>query len=99
MASVVNLNRFRKAKKRAAAEQRAAENRTAFGRTKKERKTAERERLLAGRDLDGKRLDCPLDRLTSAARRAIRVAGRFIEAGDGYRFGPLMRGEMSTHFG
>ena len=41
MASVINLNRFRKAKKRAAAEQRAAENRTAFGRTKKERKTAE----------------------------------------------------------
>ena len=34
MASVVNLNRFRKTKKRAAAKQRAAENRTAFGRTK-----------------------------------------------------------------
>jgi len=57
MASVINLNRFRKAKKRAAAEQRAAENRVAFGRTKKEHKTADRERLLANRELDGKRLD------------------------------------------
>src|SRR5437762_1807319 len=47
MASVVNLNRFRKEKKRAAAEQRAAENRTTFGRTKKERKTTERDRLLS----------------------------------------------------
>ena len=35
MVSVINLNRFRKAKKRAAAEQRAAENRVAFGRTRR----------------------------------------------------------------
>ena len=57
MASVVNLNRFRKAKKRAAAERRAAENRTAFGRTKPERKLVERERERADRDLEGKKIE------------------------------------------
>lgn len=57
MVSVINLNRFRKAKKRVAAEQRAAENCVAFGRTKEERKGAERERHLTDRELDGKRLD------------------------------------------
>ena len=38
MPSVVNLNRFRKAKKAAEAKQRAAENRAAFGRGKAERR-------------------------------------------------------------
>ena len=57
MGSVINLNRFRKAKKRAADEQRAAENRVAFGRTKRERKTVKRERERADLELDSKRLD------------------------------------------
>src|SRR5260370_30340613 len=57
MASVVNLNRFRKAKKRAAAERRAAENRTAFGRSKPERKLVEHERDRIDRDLEGKKLE------------------------------------------
>lgn len=57
MTSIVNLNRFRKAKKRAEAQQRAAENRALFGRSKKDRRAAESERQRATRDIDGKRLD------------------------------------------
>ena len=57
MASVVNLNRFRKAKRRAEDARRAAENRAAFGRSKDERRTAEEERQRRERDLDGKRIE------------------------------------------
>jgi hypothetical protein len=59
--SVVNLNRFRKAKKRAEAQQRAAENRAAFGRSKTERQDGDNERRRVDRELDGKRLDEPTD--------------------------------------
>ena len=57
MASIVNLNRFRKAKKRDEAQQRAAENRALFGRSKKELRVKEKERQRTKLDLDGKRLD------------------------------------------
>jgi len=57
MGSVVNLNRFRKAKKRTEADRRAAENRVAFGRSKAERRKAQDESERASRDLDNKRLD------------------------------------------
>lgn len=57
MTSIVNLNRFRKAKKRAEAQQRAAENRVLFSRSKKDRRATEGERQRTERDLDGKRLD------------------------------------------
>jgi hypothetical protein len=57
MGSVVNLNRFRKAKKRSEAERRAAENRVAFGRSKSERRKAQDESERASRDLENKRLD------------------------------------------
>jgi hypothetical protein len=57
MASVVNLNRARKAKQAAEAERRAADNRVAFGRSKAERKKADGERERRARDLDGKRID------------------------------------------
>jgi hypothetical protein len=57
MASVVNLNRFRKAKKSAEAERRAAANRAAFGRSKIERRKADDERERLERDLAGKRID------------------------------------------
>ena len=57
MASVVNLNRFRKAKKRAADDCRAAENRATFGRSKPARKLVARERDRADRDLEGKKLE------------------------------------------
>jgi hypothetical protein len=57
VASVVNLSRFRKAKKREEAQQRAAENRTLYGRPKSERRLSDTERRLAKRELDGKKLD------------------------------------------
>lgn len=57
MTAVVNLNRFRKAKKASEAERRAAENRAAFGRSKAERRKAEDERERGARDLDGKRIE------------------------------------------
>lgn len=57
MAAVVNLNRFRKAKKREEDERRAAENRIAFGRSKAERRRVETEDERRRRELDGKRLD------------------------------------------
>ncbi len=57
MTSIVNLNRFRKAKKRSEAQQRAVENRALSGRSKKDRRAAESERQRAARELDGKRLD------------------------------------------
>jgi hypothetical protein len=57
MASIVNLNRFRKAKKREEAQQRAAENRALFGRSKKERRAADNECERTARELDGKHLD------------------------------------------
>ena len=57
MTSVVNLNRFRKAKKREEAQQRAAENRALLGRGKKERKAEDAERRRAERELDAKKLD------------------------------------------
>ena len=57
MGSVVNLNRFRKAKERAEAERRAAENRVAFGRSKSERRKVQDESERASRDLENKRLD------------------------------------------
>jgi hypothetical protein len=57
MASIVNLNRFRKAKKREEAQQHAAENRVLFGRSKKDRRAGGDEKKRAKRELDGKRLD------------------------------------------
>ena len=57
MASVVNLNRFRKDKERAAKEQHAAENRILHGRSKKDRRAGDDERRRAERELDGKKLD------------------------------------------
>jgi hypothetical protein len=57
MAAIVNLNRFRKAKKRDEAQQHAVENRTLHGRSKKQRRSDEDERKRTHRELDGKRLD------------------------------------------
>ena len=57
MASIVNLNRFRKAKKRLDDQRRAVENRAAFGRGKTERRKADEERQRIARELDGKRID------------------------------------------
>ena len=57
MASVVNLNRFRKGKQRADDQKRAAENRALHGRGKKERGASDDERRRAKRELDSKKLD------------------------------------------
>jgi hypothetical protein len=57
MASVVNLNRFRKAKQRSEAERQAAENRATFGRSKAERSQADIERERRDRELDSKRIE------------------------------------------
>ena len=57
MGSIVNLNRFRKDKKRADDQREATENRALHGRTKTEREKEaadrkRREELLAGKKLD-----------------------------------------------
>jgi uncharacterized protein DUF4169 len=57
MASVVNLNRFRKEKKHEDAKQRAAENRARHGRTKAERRGEEEAKQRMDELLDGKKLD------------------------------------------
>jgi hypothetical protein len=57
MDQVVNLNRFRKAKRRQESERKAAENRALFGRSKADRVTDKAERQRSARDLDGKRLE------------------------------------------
>ena len=57
MTAVVNLNRFRKAKKRAEDQRLAAENRATFGRSNAERKAAKSEEERRQRELDSKRLD------------------------------------------
>ena len=55
MADVVNLNRARKAKARAAATTQAAANRAAFGRTKAQKQADARERAHQDAVLDGAR--------------------------------------------
>ena len=57
MAEPINLNRFRKAKRRQADKQQAVENRVAFGRTKAEREAERLKAEKAARALDNKRLD------------------------------------------
>lgn len=57
MAEPVNLNRFRKAKRRGDAQKQAAENRVAFGRTKAERDIERLKTEKATRELDQKRID------------------------------------------
>lgn len=55
--SPINLNKFRKAKKRAEKIARAEENRVKFGRTKAEREAAKKETRRSQGKLDGKKLD------------------------------------------
>ena len=57
MASVVNLNRFRKSKKAEEAARQAAENRALSGRGKTERRQSDAERERRERDLDNKRIE------------------------------------------
>lgn len=57
MAEIVNLNRFRKARKRAAEELQAEANRTKFGRTKTEKMNDRLAVEKQERDLEGKKRD------------------------------------------
>jgi len=56
-AVILNLNQYRKKRRRADAEVRAAENRARHGRSKEERIKELRERERATRDIENKRLD------------------------------------------
>ncbi|MBL8883333.1 MAG: DUF4169 family protein [Hyphomicrobium sp.] len=55
-AEIVNLNKFRKSKKRAAQERQAEQNRAKYGRTKAERMHDDEERILGEKVLDGAKL-------------------------------------------
>jgi hypothetical protein len=57
MATIVNLNKYRKGRERAEADRRAAENRVRFGRSKAERTADDRERQRLEQSLDDKRLE------------------------------------------
>ncbi len=57
MAEIVNLNRARKAKRRAERETQAAANRAAFGRTKAEKTAGANEAIRGERILDGAKRD------------------------------------------
>jgi uncharacterized protein DUF4169 len=56
-AMIINLNQYRKKRRRAEAETRAKENRVRFGRSKEERAAEARERERAKTEIENKRLD------------------------------------------
>jgi hypothetical protein len=56
---IVNLNKVRKARAKAAREQQAVENRAKFGRTKQERADKKANEALVDRRVDGHRLKAP----------------------------------------
>lgn len=57
MATIINLNKFKKQRRRAEAEQRAAENRIRAGRSSEVRNQDEHARERTEKSLDDKRLD------------------------------------------
>jgi hypothetical protein len=57
MAELINLNKARKARAKAAREAAAAENRVRFGRSKAEKAAVRLESARAATDLDGKKRD------------------------------------------
>jgi hypothetical protein len=57
MAEIVNLNRFRKERERAAKTKTADENRAKFGRTKEEREVADANTRKADKALDDKKIE------------------------------------------
>lgn len=57
MAEIINLNRVRKARDKAASKREAQSNRLTFGRTKQEREAATVSELRAQTHLDGHRLE------------------------------------------
>jgi hypothetical protein len=59
MGDIVNLNKYRKRRRRLEATRKASENRAQFGRDKAERATTQAERERQAKTLDGQRLDRP----------------------------------------
>lgn len=59
MAEIVNLNQFRKNKRRAENRKAAEKNRIKFGRTKSEQKAAKAAEAARIRELDGKKAERP----------------------------------------
>ncbi|HWE75022.1 MAG TPA: DUF4169 family protein [Stellaceae bacterium] len=57
MAEIVNLNRFRKERERAAKTKTAEENRVKFGRRKEEREVTEANAQKADKTLDDKKIE------------------------------------------
>lgn len=57
MGDVVNLNRFRKARRRTEKQASAAVNRAKFGKTKAERRSEDHDRKAAERSLDSKKIE------------------------------------------
>ena len=57
MAELINLNKARKAKARAAGKSQAAENRVRFGQTKGEKQVSRLDAERARRELEGKKRD------------------------------------------
>ena len=57
MADLVNLNKARKARAKAAGKSQAAENRVRFGRTQAEKAASKLDAERARRDLEGKKRD------------------------------------------
>ena len=57
MAEIINLNRFKKDRDRAAKAKNAEENRARFGRTKEERERAEATARKADKTLDDKKIE------------------------------------------
>ncbi|SMX28311.1 hypothetical protein TRP8649_02427 [Pelagimonas phthalicica] len=57
MAEIINLNRFRKNKRRAEKRQEADENAVKFGRSKAEKELDQAQQSKADRDLDGHELE------------------------------------------
>ncbi len=62
MAEIINLNKYRKEKKKADKKRQADENRLAHGRTKSEKKTTEKKKKKSEERLDGKKLDGATER-------------------------------------
>jgi hypothetical protein len=57
MADLINLNRFRKARRRTEETKESGENRVRFGRSKEQQRRDQQERDRKAKELDGKKID------------------------------------------
>lgn len=61
MADIINLNKYRKARRKAEESSEAAENRVRHGRTKAEKSRGLKDAVRSERELDDKRMESPDD--------------------------------------